>query len=99
MGQSCLFSFIGVMWIILCHFCTSPNTKISATISHTSKNCITYLFQRVLKLNISRALQMIPKYEEFITREKSLGKYMYVLFIFFFPLQNFFFANSYLPSP
>lgn len=60
MGQSCLFFFIGVMWIMPCHFCMSPNTKISATISHTFKNFNFCPFQQVLKLHISQALRILP---------------------------------------
>lgn len=92
MGQSCLLSFIGGMWIILCHFCTSPNTKISATISRTLKNQIIYFFQQVLKLNISQACKMIPIIRRIHHQTKNhLGNACIFFFHLFFPLTEFFF--------
>lgn len=96
MGQSCLLSFIGVMWIMLCHFCTSPNTKISATISRTLKNRIVYLFQQVLKLNISQACKMIPIIRRIHHRAKNNLGNACIFFPSFFPLTDFFFFCQFI---
>lgn len=92
MGQSCLLSFIGVMGIILCHFCTSPNTKISATISRTLKNRIIYVFQQYLNWIFHKPVKWSPSWEEFITGLKITWEmHVYFFSIFFLPLTDFFF--------
>lgn len=99
MGQSCLLSFLGVMWIILYHFCMSPNTKISAAISCTLKNRIIYLFQQVLKLNISQDCKMIPIMRRIHHRTKNhLGNACIFFPSFFFPLTDFFFFWQFMLS-
>lgn len=96
MGQSCLFFFIGVMWIMPCHFCMSRNIKISATISHTLKNFIFCPFQQVLKLHISQALWILPIIRRIYHQRKITWK-MHIFFKIFFSLPEQFFCQIMLP--